>query len=310
MFAASCPLPDYSRKGPVMLNIHHLELFYYVARHGGIMAAVRNIPYGIQQPAVSGQILQLEEYLGGPLFQRRPFSLTPAGEQLYEFIEPFFSGIEPVAEQIRGGAIQTIRVAATAIVLRDHLPELLPLIRKKYPSLKITLREGVQAQVASWLQDGEIDLAVTLLDGKPPAGIHSRKLLEVPLVLLVPKAMKFKKAEEILKRDRITETLISFPVNEALSKKFQDELNRRKITWPLGMEVNSLDLVDIYASNGFGIGLSLQIPGRKPPAKVRELPLKDFPTVSLCALWQSKLSAIGTSLVNIFEERAKQVSAG
>jgi len=293
-----------------MLNIHHLELFYYVARHGGIMAAVRNIPYGIQQPAVSGQILQLEEYLGGPLFQRRPFSLTPAGEQLYEFIEPFFSGIEPVAEQIRGGAIQTIRVAATAIVLRDHLPELLPLIRKKYPSLKITLREGVQAQVASWLQDGEIDLAVTLLDGKPPAGIHSRKLLEVPLVLLVPKAMKFKKAEEILKRDRITETLISFPVNEALSKKFQDELNRRKITWPLGMEVNSLDLVDIYASNGFGIGLSLQIPGRKPPAKVRELPLKDFPTVSLCALWQSKLSAIGTSLVNIFEERAKQVSAG
>lgn len=293
-----------------MLNIHHLELFYYVARHGGIMAAVRNIPYGIQQPAVSGQILQLEEYLGGPLFQRRPFSLTPAGEQLYEFIEPFFSGIEPVAEQIRGGAIQTIRVAATAIVLRDHLPELLPLIRKKYPSLKITLREGVQAQVASWLQDGEIDLAVTLLDGKPPAGIHSRKLLEVPLVLLVPKAMKFKKAEEILKRDRITETLISFPVNEALSKKFQDELNRRKIAWPLGMEVNSLDLVDIYASNGFGIGLSLQIPGRKPPAKVRELPLKDFPTVSLCALWQSKLSAIGTSLVNIFEERAKQVSAG
>ena len=25
-----------------MLNIHHLELFYYVARHGGIMEAVRD----------------------------------------------------------------------------------------------------------------------------------------------------------------------------------------------------------------------------------------------------------------------------
>ena len=293
-----------------MLNIHHLELFYYVARHGGIMAAVRNIPYGIQQPAVSGQILQLEEYLGGPLFQRRPFSLTPAGEQLYEFIEPFFSGIEPVAEQIRGGTIQTIRVAATSIVLRDHLPELLPVIRKKYPSLKITLREGVQAQVAAWLQAGEIDLAVTLLDGKPPAGVHSRQLLELPLMLLVPKEMKFKKAEDILKQDRITQTLISFPVNEALSKKFQDELNRRKIAWPLGMEVNSLDLVDIYAANGFGIGLTLDIPGRKPPAKVKAMPLKDFPKVSVCALWQSQLSEIGASLVNIFEERAKQISEG
>ena len=36
------------------MNIHHLELFYYVARYGGITEAVRNIPYGIQQPAVSG----------------------------------------------------------------------------------------------------------------------------------------------------------------------------------------------------------------------------------------------------------------
>src|SRR5207237_749330 len=43
------------------MNIHHLELFYYVARHGGIVPAVRNMPYGIQQPAVSGQIARLEE---------------------------------------------------------------------------------------------------------------------------------------------------------------------------------------------------------------------------------------------------------
>src|SRR5215831_13159259 len=45
------------------MNVHHLELFYYVAKHGGIMPAVRNIPYGIQQPAVSAQVAQLEEFL-------------------------------------------------------------------------------------------------------------------------------------------------------------------------------------------------------------------------------------------------------
>jgi DNA-binding transcriptional LysR family regulator len=60
------------------MNIHHLELFYYVAKHGGIAAAVRNMPYGIQQPAVSGQIAKLEEALGAKLFNRRPFSLRLA----------------------------------------------------------------------------------------------------------------------------------------------------------------------------------------------------------------------------------------
>jgi hypothetical protein len=81
------------------MNVHHLELFYYVARHGGIMEAVRNIPYGIQQPAVSGQIIQLEEFLGVTLFQRRPFSLTPQGKELYEFIKPFFENLTPMAEK-------------------------------------------------------------------------------------------------------------------------------------------------------------------------------------------------------------------
>jgi DNA-binding transcriptional LysR family regulator len=75
------------------MNIHHLELFYFVAKHGGIAAAVRNIPYGIQQPAVSGQIAKLEESLGTKLFQRRPFALSPAGLELFEFIKPFFDKI-------------------------------------------------------------------------------------------------------------------------------------------------------------------------------------------------------------------------
>src|SRR5438477_11701817 len=85
-----------------IVNIHHLELFYYVAKHGGIAGAVRNIPYGIQQPAVSGQIARLEEALGAKLFHRRPFSLLPPGAELYDFIKPFFDDVENVASRIRG----------------------------------------------------------------------------------------------------------------------------------------------------------------------------------------------------------------
>ena len=107
------------------MNIHHLELFYYVARHGGIMAAVRNIPYGIQQPAVSGQVAQLEEDLGVTLFHRRPFSLTPQGKELYDFIRPFFDNLTPMAEKLRGGIARHLRVAASEIVLRDYLPVIL-----------------------------------------------------------------------------------------------------------------------------------------------------------------------------------------
>src|SRR5512140_800840 len=163
------------------MNIHHLELFYYVARHGGITEAVRNIPYGIQQPAVSGQVAQLEEYLGVTLFQRRPFALTDAGEKLFAFIEPFFSKLDVISTELQGGTTRQIRIGASGIVLRDHLPELLQQAKRKFPKLKLGLREGYQAELEGMLQRGEIDLAITVLEKKSNPGVHSLALLDLPL---------------------------------------------------------------------------------------------------------------------------------
>ena len=107
------------------MNIHHLELFYYVAKHEGISNAVRKIPYGIQQPAVSSQIALLEEHIDAPLFHRRPFELTETGRKLYEFVEPFFSNLDKMADDLRGGESQRIRVGASHIILSDHMPTIM-----------------------------------------------------------------------------------------------------------------------------------------------------------------------------------------
>jgi len=103
---------------------------------------VRNIPYGIQQPAVSGQIAQLEEHLGVTLFQRRPFVLTPPGKKLFEFIQPFFSNLEDMETELQGGQARRLRIGASTIVLREHFQELLQILRKKFPGLKLGLRKA------------------------------------------------------------------------------------------------------------------------------------------------------------------------
>jgi DNA-binding transcriptional LysR family regulator len=288
-----------------MLNIHHLELFYYVAKHQGVSAAARNMPYGIQQPAISGQILALEDYLGGPLFQRRPFSLTHAGEELYAFIKPFFDGLEGVEEKVRGGATQVVRLAAATIILRDHLPEMLQTLRPKFPKLKVLLREGVQPQIEKWLADQEVDLAVTVLDGTPPLGVQSEPLLEVPVILLVPKALRIASVEELLKRDRIEHTLISPPLNETITKNFQDHLARRGVVWPPGMEVNSLELVETYAATGFGIGLTLAIPGKPLDKRLRALTIEGVKPITVAVLRHPSLPPVALALIEEMRKRAK-----
>jgi DNA-binding transcriptional LysR family regulator len=283
------------------MNVHHLELFYYVARFGGISEAVRNIPYGIQQPAVSSQIIQLEEFLGVTLFQRRPFELTPAGDELYKFIAPFFGNLDRITEKLQGGTAHSIRVGASEVILRDHLPALVQEVRKKFPKLKMVLREGHHPQLEQWIERHEIDLAFTLLNHKA-AGSKSQRLIELPLVLLLPKASAIQTPEELWKSDKIEEPLVCLPSNEMFCKSFQQELSRRGIDWFPSIEVSSINLVEAYVARGYGIGLSLALPQAKPTPGVRQLVLRDFPPVTIGALWSGK----PTPLTNAFVEAAQR----
>jgi DNA-binding transcriptional LysR family regulator len=288
------------------MNIHHLELFYYVARYGGITEAVRNIPYGIQQPAVSLQAAQLEEYLGVMLFQRRPFALTPAGEKLYQFIQPFFDNLDLVASQLQGGKVRQVRIGASTIVLREHLPEVFQSVRKRFPNLKISLREGYPAQFETLLQKEELDLAVTAIEKKPALGLHSLALVELPLVLLVEKSSPVTNAEQLWKRDKIEDPLICLPAAEVISKNFQQGLARRGVDWFPGMEVSSVDLIETYVAGGFGIGVSVQVPRAKLSPNVRAVPLPDFAPVVLGVMWHGKTSALLQAFLDELQLRAKR----
>jgi len=284
------------------MNVHHLELFYYVAKHGGIMPAVRNIPYGIQQPAVSAQVAQLEEFLGVTLFQRRPFVLTPPGEKLYAFARPFFSNLDKIAGDLQGGQARYFRIGASTIVLRDHMPKLLTGVRKKFPSLRILLREGFPAQLEMLLVNDEVDLVLTMIDRKPAAGLQSVVLLELPLVLLVEKNSRFKTAGELWALDKITEPLICLPPHETMTKNFQARLLELGVEWFPSIEASSADLVESYVANGLGIGLSVNVPGKPLLKNVRGLALNDFPKGLIGALWRGK----NTPLLDAFLDMARQ----
>jgi len=290
------------------MNVHHLELFYYVARHGGIMEAVRNIPYGIQQPAVSGQVGQLEEFLGVTLFQRRPFALTPEGEKLFRFVQPFFSNLDAMATDLQGGKARQIRIGASTIVLRDHLPKLFQNVRKKYPTLKIALREAYHPELESLLEKDELDLAVTLIEKKSAPGIHSLPLLELPLVLLVEKNSEITAPEQLWKRDKIEEPLICLPGAEAICKHFQQGLARLGVDWFPSIEVSSVDLIETYVGNGFGIGVSILVPKASMSPNVRALPLPDFAPVIMGALWQGKTTALLQIFLDELQLRAKRLA--
>ncbi len=291
-------------------NLHHLELFYYVAKYGGITPAVRKMPYGIQQPAVSGQMLQLEKELGVKLFNRRPFALTHAGNQLFEFLNPFFSELPNIAEQLMGEESYHLRLAASGTVLSNHLPEVLDKLKKQYPNLKLSMTELIASESAeNLLATQEIDIAITTLNSSLPGSVKKIELLKVPLVLVVPENSEYKTFSKLQSGDdqEITEPLISLSSEHTINVIFQNELKNRGINWDTHVEVTSLELISNYTNRGYGVGLTLDAPGIKLPKGLRKINLRGFPQLKMGILYQGKLKPIAEKFALLAAIHAKQL---
>ena len=122
------------------------------------------------------------------------------------------------------------------------------------------------------------------------------------------KGTRLAAAEELWKRDKIGDALISLPANETINTHFHAGLAQRKIDWFPTIEVSSVELIATFVANGFGIGLSVDVPRAKLPANVRVLPLPGFAPVALGAVWRGKLSPVHRGLLDEIQKRAKAIT--
>lgn len=286
-----------------MLNPHHLELYYYVARHGGISRAARHMPYGIQQPAISEQMRQLEDTLGAKLFERAPFRLTAAGQELFAYVQPFFGGLAALEARLRTATRPQLRIAAAETILRDHLPAALRRLHAGHPRLNLSLRSGYQPQFETWLREDEVDLAITPLERPPGRSLARLPLLRLPLVLLVPRRSPWRTAADFWRQPVIDLPLISTPETETLSRNFQAGLARMHRNWMPAITASSLDTVARYVADGLGCGVACAEATRH--RGVRELPLEKFPPLEIVALSRPRPNAVVTAALEAIQRYAR-----
>jgi DNA-binding transcriptional LysR family regulator len=288
------------------MNVHHLELFYYVAKHGGISAAVRHIPYGIQQPAVSGQIAALESNIGVRLFERSPFRLTAAGRKLYSQIESFFSGLDGLEGQLREADRPELRLGASELVLRLHISTVTQRLRARHPKLLLSLTPGYQIQFETWLRDGVIDLAIVPIEAKTKGRQSQLRLARVPLVLLVPKSSSHRSVADLWKQKKIREPLVALPPASSVTRSFLRDLRAKGVVWNQTVEVSSMEMVTSYVANGEGYGINLAIPEAIEHPEVRALPLEGFAPMDIGLRWTCELTPLVRDAIGEFQRYTRE----
>ncbi|MGF0524522.1 LysR family transcriptional regulator [Agrobacterium pusense] len=146
-----------------MLHGRALRYIDEVARQGSIRKAAKTLH--VAASAVNRYILELEEELQAPIFERLPrgSKLTSSGEILIQHIRETLQAHQRMRAQIqslRGLNRGEVVVATMATLAAGRLADIVAAYREKHPQVSLRIMVGDRATVAEMVALGQADLAI------------------------------------------------------------------------------------------------------------------------------------------------------
>lgn len=141
------------------MNPHQLLTFAVFARLKSVTRTAEQMNLG--QPAISGQLRQLQEDVGEVLYERQGHRivLTPAGEGLQEYAERLERALRDAGDytrRLREVSTGVLRLGSTMTIASYYLPSYMVRLQTLYPGLQVFMTTGNTEEIVARLP--EIDL--------------------------------------------------------------------------------------------------------------------------------------------------------
>jgi DNA-binding transcriptional LysR family regulator len=151
------------------MNAEKCQALLTAAERSSITAAGEALGY--TQSGITRMIRSLEDELGFPLLVRtkKGVTLTPNGEaMLPSFREIVRAGrvASETGAEIRGAVSGVLTIGGYYSVSSIWMPSIFKSYLKRYPGVRIILREGGNREMTRWLNERSVDLCFS---GKPSA---------------------------------------------------------------------------------------------------------------------------------------------
>lgn len=239
-----------------MANYNLYKTFLTVAECKNLTKASEQL--FISQPAITMNIKQLEETLGGKLFERKNkgVELTALGILLYDKVSPIVNeldNLENLAQLQNKLEIGYLRIGANSSNCNSMISNYLIEYAKKFPNVEIDMLRGGQKELLEKLKVGEIDI-VFMDSYHVPEGIVSRKDFPVEYQLIGAKnyADKYSNTKASFEDFPISDLIL--PNTKNNSRKFIDNyFKEHNISLDTKYEMDNYSIIYDFVKNGLGI---------------------------------------------------------
>ena len=213
----------------------------------------------VTQSTLSAGLKELETTLGVQLVERdrQSVRMTPVGDAVVGRARALLAGAEDLVEAASAGGKPmsgTVRLGAIPTIAPFLLPSLVPVVRERYPALRLALREDLTSNLLLRLGRGELDFALIALPFETD-GLLVRTLFDDELWLVAPKGDPQLAAKKLTISPRMAERLLILEEGHCLREHTLEACGRAQVASADGIEATSLlTLVEMVES---GLGLAL-----------------------------------------------------
>ena len=268
----------------------HLRIMRYVdevARTGSIRKAAGHL--NVTASAVNRRIMDLEEELGAPLFERRPrgVRLTAAGEVFVHYLREQDSGVERMKSQIeelKGLRRGTVRIACSQALALDFLPREIAGFRTRHPLVSFEVKVLDHERAMTALAAYEVDLVLVF---RPPFLPNFQPLMTLEQrIVAVMSADHPLAAQPTIRLRDCANYPVALPEGSLGGRQLLDQVSARSgLTFKVAAESNSFEFLRGLVTHANVISFQIRI-GTMPENNrlglvARDIDDRDVPRANL-----------------------------
>lgn len=157
-----------------MIRVTLKQLVYFDALAGHCHFGRAAEACAISQPALSMQIKELEEALGGVLLERgaRQVRLTRFGEEVARRVRDILRSVDELGDFARASRdrlVGRLRIGMIPTIAPYLLPTVIGNLTRMHPELEIHVRETLTPKLIEELAEGRLDTAIVALPVSEPS---------------------------------------------------------------------------------------------------------------------------------------------
>lgn len=213
------------------------------------------------QPSVSRQIREFETEVGVSIFERsknRLTGLTRPGLKIVDAARCVLTDCEnltKIAKDLTDEKSGSLTITTSHTHARYVLPSVIQEFIRKYPKVRLSIRQGNPAQIIDWVSSGEADISIVTDPLKARPNLALLPCYEHSKVVLVPKNHPLLKSKRLSIEALADYPLITYESEYSTHWQVLRAFERAGLTPNVVLSATDVDVMKTYVKCGMGIAI-------------------------------------------------------